>query len=97
MLKWQNAKMLLGCAYFHDILKPASILCKKLQADEVCIVQAIEAILKVAKSLEKVKVTPFEDLTTVKVVLSRIKRDGNSFTYQGADLKEYSMRPLLFF
>ena len=30
MLKWRDAKMLLGCAYFHDLLKPASILCKEL-------------------------------------------------------------------
>ena len=35
-LKWPNSKILLGCAYFHDLLKPASILCKTLQADEVC-------------------------------------------------------------
>ena len=67
--KWHDAKILLGCAYFHDLLKPASILCKVLQEDEVCIVSAIEAILKTAKNLEKVKSTPVEDLTTVKVVL----------------------------
>ena len=78
--------MLLGCAYFHDLLKPASILCKELQADEVCIVTAIEVILKTSKSMEKVKATPFENLTTVKVVLSH---ENNSVTYQGADLKEF--------
>lgn len=38
MLKWQDARILLGCAYFHDLWKPASILCKVLQADEVCVV-----------------------------------------------------------
>ena len=55
----------------------------------MCIVTAIEAILKTSKSMEKVKATPFENLTTVKVVLSRIKHENNSFTYQGADLKEF--------
>lgn len=68
-----------GCAYFHDLLKPASILCKELQADEVCIVQAIEAVLKTAKNLDKVK-------ATVKVVLLHIEHEGDCFTYQGADM-----------
>ena len=87
MLKWRDAKMLLGCAYFHDLLKPASILCKELQADEVCIVTAIEAILKTSKSMEKVKATPFENLTTVKVVLSRIKHENKSFYIPRSRLK----------
>lgn len=34
--KWWCAKMLLGCAYFHDLLRPLSILCYVLQADEMC-------------------------------------------------------------
>ena len=29
--------MLLGSAFFHDLLKPAAILCKALQEDEVCV------------------------------------------------------------
>ena len=29
--KWRCAKMLLGCAYFHDLLRPISALCKVLQ------------------------------------------------------------------
>ena len=53
MLKWRNAKILLGCAYFHDLLKPASILSRELQADEISIVKAIEAILKQLKTWKK--------------------------------------------
>ena len=44
--KWRDCKMLLGCALFHDVLKPGAILCKVLQQDEVCVVGAIESILK---------------------------------------------------
>lgn len=46
-------------------------------------------ILKTVKNMKKVKANPCENLTTVKVVLSRIKHEGNSFAYQGADLKEF--------
>ena len=42
-----------GCALFHDLLKSAAILCKVLQDDEVCIVRAIEAILKANRANEK--------------------------------------------
>ncbi len=92
MLKWHDAKILLGCAYFHDLLKPAAILCKVLQEDEVCVVSAIEAILKTAKNLEKVKSTPVDNLPTVKVVLSRITHENDTTltTYQGADLKNFT-------
>ena len=38
---------------------------------------------------DKVKSTPFEDLPTVKKVLSRIKQDGASFTYQGIELTKH--------
>lgn len=75
LINWRDAKMILGYAYFHDLLKPASILCKSLQADEICVVSAIEGILKTAKNFEEVKSTSFENLPTVKVVLSRIQHE----------------------
>ena len=31
VLRWQESKVLLACAFFHDLLKPAAILCKILQ------------------------------------------------------------------
>lgn len=53
--KWSESKVLLGCATFHDILKPIAILCKLLQSDELCTVGAIEALLKSSKAIEKLK------------------------------------------
>ena len=41
--------MLLSCAFFHNLLKPAATLCKMLQADYVCVVGALEAILKTSR------------------------------------------------
>jgi len=41
ILKWRDSKMLLGCALFHDLLKPSAILCKNLQDEEICVVSAI--------------------------------------------------------
>ena len=78
--------MLLGCVFFHDLLRPLATLCKMLQADEVCVVGALEAILKTSKSMDNIKATSLEDLPSVKV-FSRIRQDdGGSTTYLGVEL-----------
>ena len=41
------------------------------------------------KALEKLRSVPFEELTTVKKVLGRIKEEGGVFSYQGHDLKKH--------
>ena len=73
--QWCNAKMLFGCALFHDLLKPTAVLCKTLQADELNIVETIEAIMKVTRSIEKLMSTSFEDLPTVKKVSKALKQN----------------------
>ena len=51
---------------FHDLLKPAGILCKALQYDDVSITDVLEAMVKTAKSIEKLKTLNFYELSTVK-------------------------------
>ena len=93
ILQWRDARMLLGSAYFCDILRPSSILCKILQEEDVCVVRAIEAVVKTSKAGDKLKATRFEDLPTVKKVLGRISRSNESGTesmvYQGVQLTHY--------
>ena len=63
---WTNSKVLLGCAVFHDSLKPAAILCKVFQSEELCIVSAVEALLKTENAMEKLKCVPLKDLPSMK-------------------------------
>ena len=90
--KWKDSKVLLGCAVFHDILKPAAILCKSFQADEISIVSTIEAILRTTASMKKLKSTEMEDLPSVKKVVLRLKSSSSdstsSKTYQGVEIAE---------
>ena len=88
VLKWRDCKMVLGCALFHDILKPAAILCKTLQYDKICVVSAIESTLKTSKAIDSLKSTPFDDLPTVRKVLGRVQHDGEH-TYQGTVLTKF--------
>ena len=73
--KWRDCKVLLGCALFHDTLKPTAILCKSFQADEISVVSTIEAILRTSASMKKLKTTEMQDFPSVKKVLLRLKDD----------------------
>ena len=55
--RWEDGKVLLSCALFSDLLKPASILCKTLQEEELCSVCSIEPVMKTKKALEKVSLS----------------------------------------
>ncbi len=96
--QWKDAKILLGCACFHDILKPAAILCKVLQNNDLCIVSAIEAVLRTVANIERLRSTEVEEFSTVKKVLLRVKEEpattgsvsnGSEFVYQGIELLRY--------
>ena len=84
--KWRDCKMLLGCALFHDVLKPCAALCKVLQQDEICVVGAIESLLKTKKNFDSLKATTFENLPVVKKV---IKKEDGIVMYQQAELTNY--------
>ena len=92
--KWRDSQILLGCAVFHDILKPTAILCKCLQADELCVVSTIEAILRTTASMGKLKTTELEELPSAKKVLERITKEDQSngtkaYTYQGVEIVRF--------
>ena len=89
ILKWRDAKMILGCALFLDLLKPAATLCKALQNDELSVPSAIEAILHTTKSLENLKDKNFDDYPTVKRVCTSIQSSDDQCTYQGTKLDNY--------
>ena len=91
VLKWRDARMLLGSAYFCDLLKPSSILCKILQEEDVCVVRAIESVIKTSNSVDKLRTTTFEDLPTLKKVIGRMSDgdDPGSKVYQGVQLTNY--------
>ena len=89
IMRWRNSKVILGCAIFHDLLQPVAHLSKVLHQDQLCVVQAIEVLMKTKKNLDMLKSTPFEELPSVKKVLSRIKEDAGSITYQGQDLTRH--------
>ena len=81
LLQWCNGKLLLGCALFLDILKPAAVLCKVLQDGELCIVAAIESIWKTQRHMDQLEQTSALDLPSVKHILSTMHHFAGESTY----------------
>ena len=88
-LKWQDLKVLIGCAFFHDLLKAPANLCKVLQEDGLSVIRVIEAVMKTVKALDQINSAPFEELPTVKLVLGRLHEEGGSVIYQGQEFKKH--------
>lgn len=74
--KWHDGRIILACAFFHDVLKPCATLSLALQAEHVNVIDAIEAVLRTKKSMEQLKSTIFSELPTVKKVMSRVHKSG---------------------
>ena len=51
--KWIQAKYILGCALFIDILTPCSIFSKVMQFDEIDILGALTSLLRTLKEVDK--------------------------------------------
>ena len=88
--KWQYSKVLFGCALFHDMLKPYGVLCQRLQSDELCVVRAIDSVMKAKTTIDKLKTKPFNELPSVAKVLDRVKNEEDGHFYQGIQLKDYN-------
>ena len=50
---------------------------------------AIEAVLKTNKAIDKFSTTAFDDLPTVKKVITRIQHSHGVASYQGAELADH--------
>ena len=58
--KWTNAKYLLGCAIFIDVLTPCAILSKTMQSDSLDILGALTCLIRTTKETNKLSSKPLE-------------------------------------
>ena len=89
LLKWREARMIIGSALYTDALKPASLLSLTLQDDDINIVQGIKHILKSHSSLKKLTSQNPVEWPVTKVVLSRLKDENGGKVYQGSELHHF--------
>ena len=80
--KWLNAKYLLGCAAFVDLLTPCSYFSKTLQGDNVDILGALTALLRTIKETNQLRLMSVDQWPTYSATMLKIMEEDSQPTYQ---------------
>lgn len=89
--KWTDAKYVLGCAFFVDLLTSCSIFSKSMQADDLDILAALDCLIRALKEINKLHSMPLSEWPTYSTTINRIQLDEEGeYTYQGQVLSCFS-------
>ncbi len=85
--KWTDAKYVLGCALFIDLLGPCAILSKNMQNNDLDILAALTGLLKSVSEINKLKSMSLSEWPTYSATIEKCENE----TYQGQKLKRFSV------
>ncbi len=88
--KWTEAKYLLGCSLFIDLLTPCAIFSKCMQSDEVDILGALTSLLKTLKETDKLASKPLDQWPTYATTVRKCTDEEGHTIYQCQRLTKYS-------
>ena len=88
--KWTEAKYIMGCSLFVDLLTPCGIFSKCMQNDEVDILGALTGLLKTLKETEKLTSKPLDQWPTYATTLKKCTEEDGHTVYQCQQLKKFS-------
>ncbi len=80
---WTDAKYVLGCALFIDLLGPCAILSKNMQNNDLDILAALTGLLKSVSEINKLKSMSLSEWPTYSATIEKCENE----TYQGQKLK----------
>jgi len=88
MIKWTDAKYLLGCALFVDLLTPCVIFSNCMQEDELNLLAALTFLLRTIKETDKLCSKSLEQWPVYNSTLQKLtEEDGQTNVYQLQKLK----------
>lgn len=87
--KWTDAKYLLGCALFVDVLTPCAILSKVMQSDDLDVLGAFMSMLRTVKEVGKLADKPLDDWPTYSMTIKKLAETEEETTYQHQTLKRF--------
>lgn len=88
--KWVDAKYLLGCACFVDLLSPCAIFSKTMQSDSLDILGALTSLLRTVKETNKFCCKALSQWPTYSATVKKIVQDKGVPDYQNLELKKFS-------
>ena len=87
--KWVNAKYILGCAAFVDLLTPFSVFSRSMQSDNLDILAAITHLVNTLNETNKLSSKPLEQWKTYGDTLKKVQGEKGQPVYQ---VKSSSLR-----
>lgn len=79
---WLDAKYLLGCAVFVDVLTPCAIFSKVLQSNELDILAALTSLLQTVKETGKLSSLPLAEWPVYSATLKKVEEEDGKKVYQ---------------
>ena len=88
--QWLDAKYLLGCAIFVDVLTPCAIFSKVMQSNELDILAALTSLLCSVKETDKLSSLPLSRWPVYSATLKKVGDDNGKKVYQCQELKRFN-------
>ena len=88
--KWANAKYILGCAFYSDLLSPCALYSKVLQNDSLDILGAFTSLLRTVQELNKLSSKSLQQWPTYSSTLKSITQEDGKQLYQQQLLKNFA-------
>ena len=93
--KWTDAKYVLGCAFFGDLLGPCAVFGRVLQQDKLDILGGFTSLLRTVNEVNKLSSKSLDHWPTYSSVLKTLG-DEDGKKYQLQELKGFSEAELFF-
>ena len=87
--QWINAKYLLGCALFLNLLNPCTILSKVMQSDDLDILAVLTSLLRSVKEVDILSSTHLDRWPTYAATLLKCTNNNGAISYQSQELVQF--------
>ena len=87
--KWVDAKYVLGCAFFIDLLSPCAVFSKVMQSDDLDVLSAFTSLLRTVKEVNKLCSKSLNQWPMYSATLQKIKEEDGEMVYQCQELHRY--------
>ena len=85
-----DAKYLLGCAVFVDVLLPCSTFSKSMQSDNLDIIGALTCLVRNVKETKRLRDKPLCQWPTYSATIGKVVAGDGEQVYQCQALKQFS-------
>ena len=87
--KWVDAKYVLGCAFFVDLLAPWAVFSKVMPGDDLDVLGAFTALIKTVKEINKLCSKSLDQWPMYSATLKKVSKEEGKNVYQGQKLHRY--------